>query len=297
MNFENSPSFANKGPQPGARLFLCIIASLALLIGDSQFGLMEKTRDAISIVLYPLQRAANMPLNLTMQVSDFFTAQAALQRENDQLRERNLTQSSGLMRMASLEQELHQLRTLNNLTSHPSTPGTVAEVLYTSRDPFSHRLIIDKGSNNGLANGQAVIDEHGLIGQVTRVQPLSAEVTLIIDRHHIVPVMIQRTGQRALLYGFGDGVEVRYLPINTDIRQDDLLVTSGIDSLYLQGTPVARVAQIDRLSGAAFARVRCQTVAGVQSSRFVVVMPNRKMSVLPPPVTAPGKPAIAPDKN
>lgn len=282
MNFANTPSFANQGLQPGGRLFLCVLTSLALLIGDSQYGLMEKARDAISVVLYPLQRAANVPLNLTMQVGDFFTAQAALKRENDALRERDLIQSSHLMRMSSLEKELQQLRQLNALAAQPSHAGVVAEVLYTGRDPFSYRLIIDKGSSSGIASGQAVIDENGLIGQVTRVQPLSAEVTQVINRHYIVPVMIERTGHRALLYGFGGGVEVRYLPISTDIRENDLLVTSGVDGVYLQGIPVARVKQIDRLGGAAFARVRSEVIAGVQSSRFVVIMPNRRLPATPP---------------
>ena len=128
MNFANTPSFANQGLQPGGRLFLCVLTSLALLIGDSQYGLMEKARDAISVVLYPLQRAANVPLNLTMQVGDFFTAQAALKRENDALRERDLIQSSHLMRMSSLEKELQQLRQLNALAAQPSHAGVVAEV-------------------------------------------------------------------------------------------------------------------------------------------------------------------------
>lgn len=289
MNFANTPSFANQGLQPGSRLLLCVLASLALLIGDSQYGLMEKARDAVSVVLYPLQRAANVPLNLTVQVGDYFTAQATLKRENDALRERDLIQSSHLMRMSSLEKELQQLRRLNALATQPSHAGVVAEVLYTGRDPFSYRLIIDKGSDSGIASGQAVIDENGLIGQVTRVQPLSAEVTQVINRNFTVPVMIERTGHRALLYGFGGGVEVRYLPISTDIRENDLLVTSGIDGVYLQGIPVARVKQIDRLGGAAFARVRSEAIAGVQSSRFVVIMPNRH-----PPLAAVAAPAVAP---
>ena len=301
MNFANTPSFATHGLQPGARLFLCVLTSLALMIGDSQYGLMEKARDAISVVLYPLQRAANVPLNLSMQVSDFFTAQAALQQENDMLRQRDLVRASHLIRMTALEQELNQLRQLNALSATPSHAGIVAEVLYTGRDPFSYRIIIDKGSNNGLANGQAVIDEHGLVGQVGRVQPLTAEINLVINNHYIVPVMIERTGQRALLYGFGGGLEVRYLPISTDIKSGDLLVTSGVDGLYLQGIPVARVTQIDRLSGAAFARVHSQAVAGVQSSRFVMVMPNRQLPAVPPlstpPAPKPGKKRAAADSD
>lgn len=290
MNFTTPPSFASQGLTPGTRLALCVVTSLALLIGDSQFNLMERVRDAVSVVLYPLQRAANVPLYLAGQASDYLTTQRSLMQENENLRERDLIQSAKLMRMSTLERELAQLQALLNLESHADRQGTVAEVLYTGRDPFSHRIIIDKGSNQGLRNGQAVIDENGLIGQITRVQPISAEVTLVINRRFIVPVMIQRTGQRALLYGYGGGTELRYLPITADITADDVLVTSGVDGIYQPGLPVARVAQIDKLSGAAFARVRAKVLAGVQSSRYVVVLPERPAMPAAPAETAPVKP-------
>ena len=286
MNFANSPSFSTQGLSPGYRLFLSVLTSLVLLIGDSQFGLMDKVRDATSVILYPLQRAANVPLNLATDISHYFTTQSSLQRDNQSLRERDLRQSSHLMRMQSLEKELAQLRALSQLSAQDQVKGVVAEVLYTGRDPFSYRIIIDKGSSHGLQNGQAVIDEQGLVGQVSRVQPFSAEITLVINPRQIVPVMIERTGQRGLLYGFGGGLEVRYLPVSTDIRENDILVTSGVDSVYLPGIPVARVSQVDRLSGSAFARVRSRAIAGVQSSRFVVVMPNRILPPAPPPPAA-----------
>ena len=169
---------------------------------------------------------------------------------------------------------------MNGLRLGNAQGGKLGEVLYTARDPFSYKIIIDKGLDANISAGLPVVDERGLLGQVTRVQPLTAEVTLIIDKNQMVPVRNQRTGQRSLLYGYGGGVEVRYLPAAADIQPGDLLVTSGIDNLYSEGIPVARVTRVDRPAGASFARVLCQSIAGVQSSRYVLILPPR--AAVPP---------------
>jgi len=291
MNFANTPRFANQGLRPGSQLLLCVLASLTLIIGDSQFGLMDRTRDALSVVLYPVQRAVNMPLSAAAHVGEFFVSQAQLKQENAELRSRELAQSARLARLNTLEQELLQLKALNSLRLGNAQGGKLGEVLYTARDPFSYKIIIDKGMDANLSAGLPVVDERGLLGQVTRVQPLTAEVTLIIDKNQMVPVRNQRTGQRSLLYGYGGGVEVRYLPATADIQPGDLLVTSGIDNLYSEGIPVARVTRVDRPAGASFARVLCQSIAGVQSSRYVLILPPR--AALPPrpePAPQPAKP-------
>ncbi|MFN4236261.1 MAG: rod shape-determining protein MreC [Vogesella sp.] len=280
MNFATTPSFANQGLRPGSQLLLCVLASLTLIVGDSQFGLMDRTRDALSVVLYPLQRAVNMPLSAAAHVGEFFVTQTQLKQENADLRSRELAQSARLARLNTVEQELLQLKALNGLRLGNAQGGKLGEVLYTARDPFSYKIIIDKGLDANISAGLPVVDERGLLGQVTRVQPLTAEVTLIIDKNQMVPVRNQRTGQRSLLYGYGGGVEVRYLPAAADIQPGDLLVTSGIDNLYSEGIPVARVTRVDRPAGASFARVLCQSIAGVQSSRYVLILPPR--AAVPP---------------
>jgi rod shape-determining protein MreC len=291
MNFANTPRFSNQGLRPGSQLLLCTLTSLALLVGDSQFGLMDRTRDALSVVLYPIQRAVNMPMAAAAHIGEFFITQTALKQENAELRSRELAQSARLARLTSLEQEVQQLKALNGLRTNSLQAGQLGEVLYTARDPFSYKIIIDKGLDAKLAAGLPVVDERGLLGQVTRVQPLTAEVTLIIDKNQMVPVVNQRTGQRSLLYGYGGGVEVRYLPAAADIQPGDLLVTSGIDGLYSEGIPVARVTRVDRPAGASFARVLCQSIAGVQSSRYVLVLPPRAaMPPRPAPAPQPAKP-------
>lgn len=289
MDFANNPSFIRQGPHPAVRLALCVLLSVALLIGDSRFGLMEHVREALSVALYPVQRAVNVPFAGARHAIDFFTTQAELKTENDELKNRHLLMSAQLRRLATVEREYRELRQLNELKSSRAEGGQLAEVLYTGRDPFSYKLIIDKGEDAHIRPGQPVIDSQGLIGQVTRVQPLTAEVTLIIDKNHMVPVMSERTGARAILYGYGGGVEVRYLPSHADVQEKDLLVTSGIDDLYPAGLPVARIGKVERNTGAAFARLSTSVVAGVQQSRFVLVL-NQKQHVPARPAATDAQP-------
>lgn len=275
MDFANNPSFIRQGPSPAARLALCAVLSVALLVSDSQFGLMERARQGLSVVFYPLQRAVNLPVTLARDVGDFFTTQASLQAENNSLRNRHLAMAARLSRLETLERDYDALRRQNQFKSVRHDAGELAEVLYTGRDPFSYKIIIDKGEDAHLRPGQPVVDDQGLIGQITRVQPLTAEVTLVIDKTLMIPVMLQRTGARAILYGYGGGVEVRYLPVHADVQQGDLLVTSGIDGLYPEGLPVARVSRIERNGDTAFIRMVIVPVAGVQRGRYVMVLEEK----------------------
>ena len=287
MDFANSPSFFRHGPRPGARAALCAFLSLALLIGDSRFGLMERTREGLSVVLYPLQWAVNLPVSAARHASDFFTTQTTLKLENDALRTRELAMASQLARLRTLEREHAELRSLNALRDRMPGADQMAEVLYTGRDPFSYKLIIDKGQDAAVRAGQPVVDGDGLLGQVTRTQPLTAEVTLITDKSLMVPVMIERTGVRAILYGYGGGVDLRFLPAHADVNTGDILVTSGIDGVYPAGLRVARVVHVERNTGSAFARLTVLPLAGVQKSRFVLVMQTRSDMPARPAASAP----------
>lgn len=290
MEFANTPSFFRHGPSPLARLAISVTLSLTLLVSDSHFGLMERARDGLSVVLYPLQWAVNLPVAAVRHAGDFFVTQTELKRENDALKNRALVLSAEVARLQAAQRDLAELRTTAALRVQHNGQGQIAEVLYTGRDPFSHKIIIDQGDNAGLKNGQPVLDDSGLIGQVTRVQPLSAEVTLLTDKHQMVPVMIERNGVRAILYGYGGGIELRYLPQSADIRPGDRLVTSGIDGLYPSGIPVAKVGRVDRQSTNAFARVQTLPLGGIEHGRFVLVMPARDVPSPPPPVAAPASP-------
>jgi rod shape-determining protein MreC len=152
--------------------------------------------------------------------------------------------------------------------------STVAEILYVGRDPFSRKVIIDKGSSQGIEEGAAVVDDTGLIGQVTRAFPWTAEVALISDREQVVPVQVVRNGLRAAVFGIGyDGaLDLRFLPVNTDVENGDILVTSGIDGVYPAGLPVAMVSNIERNAAYPFAKITCTPSAGPNRNRQVLVM-------------------------
>jgi rod shape-determining protein MreC len=150
----------------------------------------------------------------------------------------------------------------------------MAEVLYAGRDPFTRRVIIDKGQQGDLKAGQPVIDEIGVLGQVTRVYPWLAEVTLITDKDQVVPVQNLRNGLRAVLAGTGnDGeLELKFIPLNADFQNGDQLVTSGIDGVYPPGLPVAAVSNVERNAAYLFARITCKPLAGVSSHAQVLVV-------------------------
>jgi rod shape-determining protein MreC len=296
MDFANNPSFIRQGLSPGARLAICVVMSIGLLIGDSQYGLMEYTRQGMSVLFYPLQRAINYPVVAARQIDDFLTTQSELQAENETLRRQQMVLISRLQRLEAVDSEYQSLRTLNQLKSQRNDSASLAEILYSGRDPFSYKIIIDKGQDTRLQPGQPVVDDRGLIGQITRVQPLTAEVTLITDKSLMVPVMIQRTGLRAILYGYGGGIEARYLPIHADVRPGDLLLTSGIDGVYPEGVPVAFVTRVERNADSAFVRVTTLPTAGVQKGRFVLVL-KEKTGVPARPADPPLPPQKGKNKN
>ncbi|RXZ44445.1 rod shape-determining protein MreC [Crenobacter cavernae] len=272
MNFTNTPSFISHGPRPGLRLALAVVASVALLVGDARLGLMDPAREALSVALYPLQWVVNAPLSGAQHASEFFADQARLKQENARLKTRELKLSAQLAELATVKNELAELKAMNALRAQRAEKSLLAEVLYTGRDPFSYKIIIDKGQDAGLVAGQPVVGDAGLIGQITRVQPLTAEVTLVINKDQMVPVMVERTGVRAILYGYGGGVELRYLPVHADLVIGDRLVTSGIDGVYPAGLPVARVTKVERKPGAAFLQVASLPVDGVYRQRYVLAL-------------------------
>lgn len=263
-----------RGLSAGARLLIYALISIAIIAADLRFHGLDRFRAGVNTLLFPIQTFIQTP-NLTYErVTGFFVKHAQLQRENDALRQRFIQYSVTLQRYRSLELENQRLRTL--LGAKQATPlhTQLAEILAIPRDPYQRQVTIDRGSQQNVKPGQAVIDEIGLLGQVTRVYPFSSEVTLLTNKDQSVPVLVQRTGQRAVMFGMGiDGsVEIRYLPHNTDVRTGDLLVTSGIDGVYPPGLTVAKVTQIDLSSSRAFAHIECKPLAAVDRYRQVLII-------------------------
>lgn len=277
------PPFFKRGPAPLARLVFFVTLSLALLVLDLKYRYLEVARQGVAVALYPLQRAAYTPVDLYGQLGDYFSSLAAVQRENAQLKRKELESANWLLRQQHLELENQRLRELLDMKARQPVSGTLAEILYAARDPFSRRIIVDKGSQHGIVAGQAVVDEAGVLGQVTRTYPLQSEVTLVTDKNQAVPVRIVRNGLRTVLFGASGGqLELRFLAANADVQPGDVLVTSGLDGIYQPGLPVARVVRVDRDAAYSFARILCEPVAGVEKHGQVLVLGLRE--ALPPQV-------------
>ena len=274
MDYNQPPPFFSRGPAPLVRLGFFVSLAVLLMVLDARFRYAESIREVVALLAYPLQRAALAPAELLGAASEFFTTQVALKRENEQLKAKQLLAASELLTAEALRAENSQLRHLLEARERVTRQSTFAEILYQGRDPFSRKVIIDKGGRQGIQPGQAVIDDIGVIGQVTRVHPLLAEVTLITDKEQRTPVEVVRNGLRAVLYGGGDKgtLELSYTASNADVQADDLLVTSGIDGTYPRGLPVARVSRVERDAAYSFAKITCIPAAGTDQNRQVLVL-------------------------
>jgi rod shape-determining protein MreC len=268
------PPFFHRGPSPLTRLAFFGLLSLALLFTDTRYRYLENVRQAVAAALYPLQRLVQWPGEAVGYATTYFTSQRTLADDNAALKQELLVQAPAMQGYRVLQQENSRLRSLLDVERRAQGATTAAEVLYTGRDPFSQKLFVDKGESAGVQPGQAVIDEVGVIGQVTRVFPYMAEVTLVTDKDYAVPVRVERSGVRSVLYGAGTGrlPELRFLSPNSEIQAGDRLVTSGIDGTYPAGLAVAQVVSVERETGQIFARVLCKPLAGVDRSAHVLIL-------------------------
>lgn len=283
------PPFFKRGPAPLALLTFYIALSLALFFVDLRLRSLDLLRQTVALITDPIQRIAQMPGGLVDNAGDYLRGLDNLLEENRNLKQAQLQTAPNLLRLEQLESENDRLRKLLAVKEREKAHGEVARIMYTARDPFTRRIVIDKGQQSGIVAGQPAIDEAGVVGQVTRVFPFSAEITLITDKDQTVPVQVVRSGQRSVVFGLGSGeLELRYIPANADIREGDLLVTSGLDGVYLAGFPVAKVVSIERDNSYAFARIRCAPVAAVENFGEVLVLAPRA-SQPPPPPDSPGR--------
>jgi rod shape-determining protein MreC len=286
------PPFFRRGPGLLTRLGFFALLSLILLYTDARFQYVETMRKTIGVVLYPMQQLADLPGTTAERIGDFFVTQSALRRENERLSRENFLNGGLLQTQQALIAENQTLRQLLEFKEQAQQTSVAAEVLYFGRDPFSRKIVVDKGASQDIEEGAAVVNASGLIGQVNRAFPWTAEVALITDREQVVPVQVVRNGLRAALFGIGyDGaLDLRFMPLNADIENGDLLVTSGIDGVYPPGLPVAVVSNIERNAAYSFARITCTPVSGPDRHRHVLVL--SRLAPLPAyPVEEQKKPA------
>jgi rod shape-determining protein MreC len=278
------PPFFRRGPSPLARLVVFGLISIVLLFVDTRYRYLEGMRRVAVTILYPLQRAAQLPGEAMAGVGDYFTSLHSLSEDNARLTRQSAEHAAAAQAFASVQQENAHLRALLDARTHYAAAAKAVEVLYTGRDPFAQKLFVDKGADADIRPGEAVIDADGVVGQVTRVYPNMAEVTLVTDKDHAVPVKVERSGVRSVLYGAGAGraPELRFMAPSADIQVGDVLVTSGLDGTYPPGLAVARVTTLERETGQIFARIACAPLAGVDRSLHLLVL-GQAAAMLPRP--------------
>jgi rod shape-determining protein MreC len=283
------PPIFKQGPSALSKLIVFSALALFLMVADSRFQMTQPLRAVLATALYPVQWLSLQPVQAGRFVSDYFitTRQAKTQLEATELM--LATQALRSSQVEQLTLENSRLRKLLDLREQLKVEGVAAEVLYDAADPYTRKVIIGKGLAHGIALGSPVIDEFGLLGQVTLVHPLVSEVTLITDRDLAIPVLNVRTGVRSLAFGDAagsGGLELRFIGSNTDVQQGDLLTTSGVDGVYPPGLPVARIDMIERRVESAFARIHCLPLALVSGARHVMVLQPQSSQIPSRPADA-----------
>jgi rod shape-determining protein MreC len=282
------PPFFKQGPSALSKLMVCSALALFLMVADARFRITQPVRSSVATVLFPLQWMVMQPVMAVRTVRDYVTTLESAVSNEEAARRKLILQSQRANQVEQLTMENAQLRKLLDLRTRLAAPASAAEVLYDAADPYTRKVIIDKGMAQGLEAGSPVIDESGVLGQVTRVHPLISEVTLVTDPDQAIPVLNTRTGVRGITYGDSGrhgsgGLELRYMAANADVQPGDLLTTSGVDGVYPPGIPVAKVAKVERRPDSAFARIVLHPQALVDGARHVMVLKPLLTQIPPRP--------------
>lgn len=269
------PPFFRQGPSALTKVALCSALAICLMAADTRWHMTQPLRAGLATALLPVQQALLVPVEFSRGLRQYLQGLKLALDSASAARAQLAQLSERAARTEQLQQENQQLRRLLELRPALTVRGTAAELLYVAADPFSRKVFIDRGSHHGVHAGAPVINEAGVLGQVTEVYPLSSVVTLLTDRDAAIPVLNTRTQVRGAAFGGIDGgtaLELRYMAANADVQPGDLLSTSGLDGIYPPGLPVARVQRVDRRSDAGFARIVLQPTAAVEGPRHVMVL-------------------------
>jgi rod shape-determining protein MreC len=279
------PPFFKQGPSARARLIFFSVIAITLLVADARFNALATIRKVLGTALYPVQRGVLLPGDWVSDAGRYLTSLRGIQHENeDLLREKTELAARGLL-ADQLKAENAQLRQLLEARGRQQSKSIAAEILYEARDPSTRRVVVDRGSSDGITAGLPVIDDAGVVGQVTRVFPFMSEVTLLTDKAQVIPVENLRSGLRSVASGGGEGglLYLRFMAANADIKMGDTLVTSGIDGIYPPGLPVARVVKIEHSAAYSFAQILCAPIGGVDRNRYLLVLTPEPLPPPPPP--------------
>ncbi|WP_338415155.1 rod shape-determining protein MreC [uncultured Sphaerotilus sp.] len=282
------PPFFRQGPSALSRLLFFASLSVLLMAADNRVGLTTPLRTAAAVLLSPIERGLLVPVRGVGSVNDYLSGIAQAQQTTERARAELTRQAERSLQADQLLQENARLRALLELRTRLSVRTRAAEVLYDAPDPYTRKIIIDRGSSQGVQHGSPVINELGVLGQVTRVYPLTSEVTLVIDENAAIPVHNVRTGLRGVAFGdpSADSMELRFVAANADVQVGDILQTSGLDGVYPPGLPVAKVGRLDRRTQSDFAKIALIPATLPDSVRHVLVLEPVGAQQPPPPAAS-----------
>ncbi|WP_289538882.1 rod shape-determining protein MreC [Pseudomonas sp. SO81] len=267
------PLFA-KGPSLGVRLLVLVVLSAVLMVVDARFEVLQPLRTQVGLITEPAYRIARLPVTLWEDATQQLTSRSELMAENEKLKAESLLMQGRLQKLATLTEQNVRLRELLNSAALVDERVLVTELIGVDPNPFTHRILIDKGEKDGVFLGQPVLDARGLMGQVVEVMPYTARVLLLTDTNHSIPVQVNRNGLRAIAAGTGnpERLELRHVADTADIKEGDLLVSSGMGQRFPAGYPVATVNEVVHDSGQPFAIVRAVPTAALNRSRYMLLV-------------------------
>lgn len=258
----------------GVRLLVLVVLSVALMVVDARFTLLKPVRSQMSLVLMQTYWVTDLPQRLVQGVASQFGSRTELVAENEKLKTENLLLQGRMQKLAALTEQNVRLRELLNSSALVNEKVEVAELIGMDPNPFTHRIIINKGERDGVVLGQPVLDARGLMGQVVELMPNTSRVLLLTDTTHSIPVQVNRNGLRAIASGTGnpERLELRHVADTADIKVGDLLVSSGLGQRFPAGYPVATVKEVIHDSGQPFAIVRAVPTAALNRSRYLLLV-------------------------
>jgi rod shape-determining protein MreC len=284
------PPFFRQGPSALTKLTLCSALALFLMVADTRFQLTQPLRAVIATALHPAQRLLLVPVQLWQGGGDYVRGLQEAQAAQAQAQRTLAEQAERSAQVETLQTENARLRALLALQPKLQMRQQAAEVLYLAADPYSRKLVVDRGRQHEVVEGSPVINEQGVVGQVTRVYPLTSEVTLLTDKDAAIPLLNTRTKQRGAAFGVAGplgstgGLELRFVASSSDVQVGDVLTTSGVDGVYPPGLTVARVVSVERQSQDNFARVVLAPAAASDNLRHVLLLEPLSKQMPPPPV-------------
>ena len=283
----SAPPIFRQGLSATSKMLLLGLLAVLLMAADHRMQISQPIRSGVALVLSPLQWLSLQPVHAFNALKRYFGDLENAQDAALNFQTRTIAQAQRLQQVEQLSQENAHLRQLLELRAQVAGPAKAVQVLYDTSDPYTQRVVVDRGLLAGIVQGSAVIDTAGVVGQVTRVYPLVSEVTLLTDRAQSIPVMNARTGSRYVAQGdpqtLGGSLDLKFVPAGADIQKGDLLTTSGIDGVYPAGLHVGRIARIDRRVDSSFARVHAEPMATERGRHLLVLLPVKDWPEPPKP--------------